>query len=64
MYDQLIDPPDKARRECSTCVYFPRSNREREYGGFCIQEALARKSPRWARECYPDDDPCDEYEMI
>lgn len=39
-------------------------NRERDYGGFCIQKALERKSPRWARECYPDNDPCDEYEMI
>lgn len=63
MYDQLIDPPDDVRRECSTCVYFLCSNREREYIGFCLQEALARE-PRWGRELYPDNDPCDEYEMI
>ena len=63
MYDQLIDPPDKARRECSTCIYFPRSNREREYIGFFLQEALT-KSSGWGRECYPDNDTCDEYEMI
>lgn len=63
MYDQLIDPPDEVRKECSTCIYFPRSNRKRDYGGFCIQEALVREQ-RWGRELHPDNDPCDEYEMI